>query len=164
VRAVQQWQPAQPPPGVPVLASWGRRLAALVVDNLIVLIPAALALVLAFAIGDASEDGDTLGDIGLIAFVLCVFIVPPIYFTYLIGREQGQTIGKRLLGIRVIDDATGGPIGYGRAFGRWLLVFVLGLVCGFLNILDGLWPLWDDRRQTWHDKAVRSVVVRLPQS
>ena len=25
--------------------------------------------------------------------------------------------------------------------------------------IDGLWPLWDHRRQSWHDKAVRSIVV-----
>jgi hypothetical protein len=28
------------------------------------------------------------------------------------------------------------------------------------GLVDHLWPLRDSRRQSWHDKAVRSVVVR----
>jgi len=28
-------------------------------------------------------------------------------------------------------------------------------------LLDGLWPLWDKKRQTLHDKVVRTVVLRV---
>src|SRR5437763_13565040 len=41
------------------------------------------------------------------------------YFGYLAGSASGQTIGKRLVGIRVIDFGTGGPIGFGRAVIRY---------------------------------------------
>jgi uncharacterized RDD family membrane protein YckC len=77
------------------------------------------------------------------------------YFTYLEGSPSGQTIGKKLLGIRVIDFNTGGAIGYPRAFGRYLGRFISALAL----LLGYLWMLWDKEKQTWHDKLVSSVVV-----
>ncbi|HEX2045099.1 MAG TPA: RDD family protein [Gaiellaceae bacterium] len=77
------------------------------------------------------------------------------YFTYLEGSPAGQTIGKKLLGIRVIDFNTGGSIGYPRAFGRYLGRFLSAIAL----LLGYLWMLWDKEKQTWHDKLVSSVVV-----
>lgn len=91
-----------------------------------------------------------------------------LYNGLLDGGPDGQTLGKRLLRIRVVDEATAAPIGPGRGLGRAAVPAALGLLVvvpallpvGFLlAILNGLWPLWDARRQTFHDKAVRSVVV-----
>jgi uncharacterized RDD family membrane protein YckC len=83
------------------------------------------------------------------------WLVAIAYYTLLEGGARGQTVGKRLIGIRVIDLARGGPIGYGRAFvrtiGRALSFFVFGL--GYL------WMLWDREKQTWHDKLAGSIVV-----
>lgn len=79
-----------------------------------------------------------------------------LYYTRLIGRT-GQTLGKRATGVKVVDAATGLPIGNGRALGRQLFaMFVSGNLCG----LGYLWALWDPRKQTWHDKVVSSVVVK----
>jgi uncharacterized RDD family membrane protein YckC len=77
------------------------------------------------------------------------------YVVYLEGSASGQTIGKRAVGIRVIDYRTGGPIGYGRAFIRNLARIVSGLPC----YLGYFWMLWDKERQTWHDKIAGDVVV-----
>jgi len=77
------------------------------------------------------------------------------YFSYFEGSPSGQTIGKKLLSIRVIDFQTGGPIGYPRAFGRRLGKILSGIAC----LLGYLWMLWDREKQTWHDKLVASVVV-----
>jgi uncharacterized RDD family membrane protein YckC len=69
---------------------------------------------------------------------------------------RGQTLGHRAAGIRVVDLATGALIGPGRAAVRWLVLGVTGAVCTL-----GYWsPFFDsERRQGWHDKASRSVVV-----
>jgi uncharacterized RDD family membrane protein YckC len=82
-------------------------------------------------------------------------VVDIVYFTVLIGGRRGQTVGQMALGIRVIDFNTGGPIGYGRAFVRWLVAIVsaLALFIGYL------WMLWDKEKQCWHDKAANDVVV-----
>jgi uncharacterized RDD family membrane protein YckC len=89
------------------------------------------------------------------AGVLLSLAIAIAYFGYFEGSTSGQTIGKRALGIRVVDIATGGPIGFGRAvvryFGSWLsaIPFLLGF----------FWMLWDSERQTWHDKFAQAVVV-----
>ena len=77
-----------------------------------------------------------------------------VYYTYFEGTS-GQTVGKKALGIRVIDLSGGGPIGYGRAFIRYIGRFVSGIVL----LLGYLWMIWDKEKQTWHDKFANSVVV-----
>jgi uncharacterized RDD family membrane protein YckC len=98
---------------------------------------------------------------GIVAVIdrdLYNLIVPPgiiAYYSLLEGGLRGQTVGKRLFGLRVIDLARGGPIGYARGFvrtiGRLLSLIVFGL--GYL------WMLWDGEKQTWHDKFAGSIVV-----
>src|SRR4029077_8904064 len=65
------------------------------------------------------------------------------YYTYFEG-ESGQTIGKRAVGIRVVDVDRRGPIGYGRAFIRYVGRFVSGVVL----LIGYLWMLWDPKNQT----------------
>jgi uncharacterized RDD family membrane protein YckC len=77
------------------------------------------------------------------------------YYTYFEGLS-GQTLGKRATGIRVVDIATGEPIGYTRAFLRYV-----GRIVSTIPIFLGyFWMLWDANKQTWHDKIANSVVVR----
>jgi uncharacterized RDD family membrane protein YckC len=78
------------------------------------------------------------------------------YYTYFHGRT-GQTPGDAAVGIRVVDIESGEVIGYGRAFGRALvsIASILVIAIGYL------WMLWDPRKQTWHDKAVGSIPLRV---
>src|SRR5215468_10012664 len=55
-------------------------------------------------------------------------LISAAYFTILIGSTRGQTLGQMALGIRVIDFNTGGPIGYGRAFIRWIVSIISTIV------------------------------------
>ena len=77
------------------------------------------------------------------------------YFVYLEGGPTGQTLGKKALGIRVISLDSGGPIGYGRAFIR----YIGRIVSALLVYIGYLWMLWDSERQCWHDKFAGDVVV-----
>ena len=81
------------------------------------------------------------------------------YGTVFCGSNRGQTIGMMAVGVRVVDAASGVPIGYWRAFGRALLEYVLAFAFFLPWVLDMLFPLWDRKNQTLHDKAVRSVVI-----
>lgn len=77
------------------------------------------------------------------------------YFVYFEGGPTGQTIGKRALGIRVIDFDTGGPMGYGRALLRWF-----GRIVSAIPLFLGdFWMLWDKEKQAWQDKFANDVVV-----
>ena len=93
--------------------------------------------------------------VGYSAGVSIGLVVDIVYFTALIGSTRGQTLGQMAMGIRVIDFNTGGPIGYGRAFIRWLVSIVSALVL----FLGYFWMLWDKEKQCWHDKAANDVVV-----
>ena len=113
--------------------------------------------------GAALIDGIIVGVVILIlwavlkgvGYVLGV-LISIAYVVYFEGGPTGQTIGKRMLGIRVYDfGGSGGPIGYGRAFIRWLGRIISGIPC----YLGYLWMLWDKEKQTWHDKLATTVVV-----
>ena len=93
---------------------------------------------------------------GALIALVGVVIVAIIYLRAL-GRT-GQTWGRKIVGVKVIDAATGEPIGVWRALGRQLFE---GTISSWLFYLGFWWMLWDPQNQTWHDKAVNSVVVKL---
>ncbi|HEX9970035.1 MAG TPA: RDD family protein, partial [Acidimicrobiales bacterium] len=71
------------------------------------------------------------------------------------SRPSGQTVGKRLVGIRVVVFTDGGPLDVRRAALRAALRFVesAGLGIGFLA------AFFDREKQAWHDVAGQTVVV-----
>lgn len=77
------------------------------------------------------------------------------YYVYFHGSPSGQTIGKKLLGIRVVGANDGASIGYGSAALRYVGSILSAIPCG----LGYLWMLWDSNKQTWHDKIASTVVV-----
>ena len=73
------------------------------------------------------------------------------------GRT-GQSVGKSVVGLRLIHAQTGYPIGPGSCFARELLSGVINQVV----YLSYLWMLWDDNQQTLADKIVTSTVIVVP--
>jgi uncharacterized RDD family membrane protein YckC len=140
------------------LASWGRRLAALLVDGLIL---GGIVLATLVSAGVPLEDINTTVLEGSSLALILIFILPKaIYDTAMIG-SRNQTFGKMALRIEVVDEVDRTtPIGYARAFTRWLSTAFLWALFTVPGVLDHLWPLRDGRRQTLHDKFARSVVVR----
>jgi len=127
-------------------ADWWRRLAALVIDIAVMWIP------LAFLTRDMDK----------IPGFMVGIAVGVTYFSLLNGGRRGQTLGKMVWDVRVRDAATGGPLGVPKAAIRYLaptLLFLIPIAGLFLWIVDGLWPLWDGRRQAMHDKLAGSMVV-----
>ena len=153
-----------PPPGVPgaeepvdalgrPLARWGERLGAFVIDELFVYIVAKLAV---FALGLHRTFGARL----------LWFVIAIAYYAALNGSQQGQTFGKRVFGIAVRDADAGGSIAPAGAGLRYIVVGMYRIVLFFavFTTIDGLWPLWDKKRQALHDKVAGSVVVRVNSS
>ncbi len=139
------------------LASWGRRLAALLVDVIVLVVAISVALVAAGMpadeLRDRVENGETL-------LVIVLFLIPEaIYYTWMVG-SRSQTVGKMALGIKIVDAESRAPIGYLRAFRRWLSTAAMRALFWIPAIVDHLWPLRDRRNQALHDKFARSVVVR----
>ena len=63
-----------------------------------------------------------------------------------------------LAGIRCLD-ANLGRVGYGKALIRAFVEYVLAVFFFIPWVVDMLFPLWDPRNQTIHDKVVGSLVV-----
>ena len=98
--------------------------------------------------------------VGLIDPLLLPILVAAAYETFFVALK-GQTPGKMMVNTRVIRADNGGLPGWGPAAGRWVIPTI-----GYgLLILPGLLVhaslLWDDRRQGWHDKAVKTLVVKV---
>lgn len=141
-----------------VFARWGRRAVALVVDGLIL---AAVVVTTILVAGVPLEDVNTTVLEGDTFTVILLFVLPEaIYDTFFVG-SRGQTPGKQLLRIKVVDAGDqAAPIGFRRAFSRWLFTALLWALFTVPGVVDHLWPLRDSRRQTLHDKIARCVVVR----
>ncbi len=79
--------------------------------------------------------------------------------------NSGQTLGKRLLGIKVarIDDGT---FTFFQSIRRWMIVGLPSIIGAYavpVAILDALWCTWDrPARQCLHDKFAQTVVVLAP--
>jgi uncharacterized RDD family membrane protein YckC len=84
-----------------------------------------------------------------------VYFTPAAYFVLGHGTA-GQTLGKRLVGARVIDEG-GAPIGYVRALGRCVATVLAALPLGLGLVLAGLRM---DRRGL-HDLLAGTRVVRV---
>ena len=75
---------------------------------------------------------------------------------YVVLNANGGTWGKRAFGMRLENAETGEDIGLGSALVRYIITFFSGLAL----LLGYLWCIWDEKNQTWHDKAAGSIVVR----
>jgi uncharacterized RDD family membrane protein YckC len=133
--------------GTPPYAHWGSRVLATLVDSLVLLVAYVPALIAAFM-------GETAAVIGLLITVVAMIGVG----VWMLMQEgkTGQTIGKKTIGIRLLRESDGQPIGFGMAFVRRLAHFLDGAAC----YIGYLWPLWDDKKQTFADKVCSTVVVK----
>ena len=93
--------------------------------------------------------------LGVLA-ALATFAVPTYLYVSAIAKT-GQTWGKAIVKLRIVGDADGQVIGWGRAIVR---VLVSSMLSGAIFYLGYLWMLWDDKSQTWHDKVANSIVVQ----
>ncbi len=146
--------PYSPPPqtGARPFAGWWSRVAAQILDWIIVSI---IPIVLYFIVFSNNDVGPYLLS-GLI------LLVGAVYYALTIGRSgenNGQTIGMQVVGIRIVRE-TGEPMTAGTAILRETLIKgILMAICFIVTILNYLAPLWDDRNQAWHDKIVNTLVV-----
>jgi uncharacterized RDD family membrane protein YckC len=138
------------------LAGFWRRLVSAFLDWILVGI-------LAAAIGDLfgvegpsppSADGDGVNF--QLAGTGPFIVVELAYFTYFHATSAGQSIGNKILGIRVLDAETGRSLPYARAFVRALVSSLSALVF----FLGFFWMLWEPRKRTWHDIVADSLVVQ----
>ena len=74
--------------------------------------------------------------------------------------NTGQSVGKKMFGLKLINATTGQPIGAGQSFVRELIHGLANQVI----YLSYLWMLWDPNRQTLGDMVVKSAVIKVPKA
>lgn len=143
------WPPPTTATEPPVLAHFGWRLLGFLADvaNLVALF-AALVLGASIAVWTwAPEESSGIS--------VAVIVVAVVWYRFKWEGAGGSPL-RRAMGVWIVDETTLEPIGTRRGSIRALV----RLVSEFVLYLGYVWMIWDPKRQTWHDKAVRSIVVK----
>jgi uncharacterized RDD family membrane protein YckC len=127
-------------PSASPYANWGQRVGAYLIDIAPIVIIDLIFYRISFAVGLILS----LAALGW-----------TIYNRWYQGGTTGQSLGKKVLKMRLISEETGQPIGPLMAFARDICHIVDGIIC----YIGFLFPLWDAKRQTLADKIVRTVVI-----
>lgn len=163
-----------------VLATWSSRLGAYLLDAILfgilawlIVVPIGVAFGLTieesaeFFVRVAPLPESIVDPTPFRIAVVAQALIPGIALALALLRMDGQTPGKRALGIRVVR-ADGQPMDSRTAFRREVLVKtillgLLALLTLFLGwLLNYLWPLWDREHRAGHDIAVGTRVVQAP--
>jgi len=118
------------------LADLGQRFLAMIIDGFIVGVVVSL-----------------LSRMGAAGFALS-FICSVVYTWYFLTRYDGQTLGKKVMHIRVIRK-DGQPIDDATAIVRAVAYHISWVI-----VIGILWATWDSQHQGWHDKLAGTVVVK----
>ena len=124
-----------PPHGPGSAAGFGPRLGAYVVDGVVANLLAGVPYLIGFR-----YDADARGIVVYLAFLLQAFLLVSL---------RGQTVGMRLLGIRVMRVRDGGRQGWPWIAARTLLLGLLVPAC-----------IWDRDQRGQHDRAAGTIIVR----
>jgi uncharacterized RDD family membrane protein YckC len=147
-------------------APWADRAIGYIIDS--ILVGAGMGILYLFA-GALMTALSGLGAHGLAGTMCCMLIVLFPVATLLVGlfnrvylvSTRGASVGQGVMRLKVVDS-NGNLLTMGTAFIRLLAQVALNFVPLVGPLLDLLWPLWDEKRQTLHDKAVGSYVLKLP--
>lgn len=135
------------------LASIGQRFAAMLLDNLIIFGVFIFLCLFAVPFALAKNENVALG-VFFVAIGLGM-IVSLLYEPLMLARD-GQTLGKKALGIRVVRN-DGSAISTGQAWGRMLGRVAAGMV---VSVFEYVPAFFTKERQTIHDMIAGTRVVR----
>ncbi len=138
-------------------ARFGGRILDIIIASIINFV-----IVLVIVAGSVDSDDTDLSTGGFFGTML-IFLAIWLVYEVVQVAIWGQTLGKRMTGIKVIHATHGGVPGWGKALGRWAipgLVFLIPFIGGLVSMLCYLSLTWDRVYQGWHDKAAGTLVVR----
>lgn len=153
--------------GEVVHAGLWRRFAASCIDGVVTSIVSyalLIPLMLAFGMSLSSLTGSDLASAGFSAGFLVLNYsisigVPALYFAWMHSSGTQASLGKMAVGAKVVRG-NGDPIGFGRAFLRYIayLLFIV-LTCGIGILISGLMVAFTERKQAPHDMLCDTLVV-----
>jgi uncharacterized RDD family membrane protein YckC len=123
-----------------VSADFLTRFLAILIDGLILMVP----LVIAFLV------------LPVALYYVLSLVVGAGYNVYF-WSTTGQTIGKKVMGLKVVSAETGQILGVQGAVIRYVCTIVSSIPLG----LGYFWALWDPKHDTWHDKLAKTKVISV---
>lgn len=157
-------------------ASFVDRALANIIDGLLAMAVMALPLILGIALIIAGSPdtyactyeydytcdvpGSGNGALVAIGVILCIL-------SWLIGfafeiwnqawrlSKTGQSLGRKIIGIKAVNAKTGDLLAMGPAF-------IKALVSAFAGLISAIWMLFDDDERTLSDKASEAAVIKVP--
>ena len=133
------------------------RLGAALIDAVLII---AITYPLLYAIyGAAYFAEDKASIVAGPADVLISWVLPAVA-SIIFWRSRQATPGKMALSLKVVDARTGKTLSLGQSVARYLGYFVSTLPLG----LGFIWIGFDARKQGWHDKIGKAVVIRAKAS
>ncbi|HEY8676852.1 MAG TPA: RDD family protein [Candidatus Dormibacteraeota bacterium] len=174
------WRAPGPAPGL-AYAGFGRRFLGYILDVIllfvieaVVTIPLVFVPVINYYHDHPPAAGQTVVTLPtdlsnrFILLGLLGAVVSAVYFGGLVAW-QGRTVGQRAAGTFVVRVEDGGRLPMGRAYLRAAIFWVPGVlgvlpaagqIAGLVALIGLLSVAWDQRKQGWHDKLARSLVLK----
>lgn len=143
-----------------VLASRGTRLGAAIVDNIILIVPAVVLVAAVVGLGGKQMTSDS--DWVLIWLAAMLPILAVVVVNLVLLNRNGQTIAKRMFGIKVLRT-DGSPCSVLRIiFMRWLPVTLLGAlpIIGYASGLIDALMIFGQQQRCLHDLIADTMVVQ----
>jgi uncharacterized RDD family membrane protein YckC len=107
---------------------------------------------------DASTGAVSLGP-AYYAIVALGIVIELLYFTLLLGR-YGQSVGMMAVKIKVVSEVDSGPITYGAAFIRTILLYIDEIPYAIPFLLGAILIWTSEKKQRLGDRAAHTVVLK----
>jgi uncharacterized RDD family membrane protein YckC len=127
----------------------GLRAVATIIDTMLLIV---IGYLIALATGSTTAAGFQLEGVPML-----LWLAIGVGYYIVLEAQSGATLGKRVVGLRVVKLEGGGPIDWQASLSRNLL----RLIDGFFFYLVGAIIVWSsDKKQRLGDKVAGTVVIR----
>lgn len=165
-KLLQQYSPRDGAGGIArrELAGVGSRILGAIVDGLFYSVFSIIGGVIALVmLGLDGMQEPAMRDLMAFAAISSLLVLIPVVINAVLISKSGQSLGKKLVGTRIIDEQSGIPVGVVQGFLLRSIVFqallVIPLIGSVIGIVDIIF-LFMEGHQTLHDKLAKTIVVK----
>lgn len=136
-------------------ADWGTRFGAHILDILFFNLVNTPAFIFIYVVGLSGNYDDGVVALAIVLTIIAYFVIFHFYYAVPISKS-GQTWGKKLMNIKVLNSKTKEIPSIGQGWGRELSKVISGLIL----MIGYFMPLWTKDKQALHDMMASTLVVK----